>query len=253
MVTQKGFLLVPCYNEEIRFNISYFSFIKREIENYTKNLDFQVELMFIDDGSRDGTKNLLALACKQMPATILSLEHNIGKGNALRLAMLSVMPKRPKFVAYLDADGAFDKTDVVNSILTYINSYLIAEIDVLSFARISMAGTMIRRNKIRHLIGRVIATIVNLNSQYTFYDSQTGFKIYSGNFLRDIDLEETLKTKWFFDWEIILRASSKVKIHELPIPNWRDVHGSKLSIGSALSVLREIIKIKLLQKRKKWT
>jgi glycosyltransferase involved in cell wall biosynthesis len=249
-IKHKGFILIPCFNEEERLKVDYFSHLQREVDVLTDSFNFQVQFKFIDDGSTDGTNKLLISLCKEIPASLLTLKQNVGKGNAIRLGILEVLPSKPEFIAYLDSDGAFKETDVARGILKYVEDYHQTKIDLVSFARISMAGTTITRNKFRHIVGRLIATILNINSGYIFYDSQTGFKIYRGAFLHGLDLEARLKTKWFIDWEIILRSPTQVRIIEVPVSNWRDVQGSNLSILNVASVLLEILRVKRLQRGK---
>jgi glycosyltransferase involved in cell wall biosynthesis len=178
---------------------------------------------------------------------IQKLKDNVGKSNAVRLGLLLAKELDIDFIGYLDSDGAFREKDVLESLLIFGQKYLQTETDMLSLARVSLAGSNIDRKKYRHFVGRVVSTILSIRSNIVFYDSQSGFKVFSKEFLQQIDLGSTFKTRWFLDWEIILRSSRIVNIVELPVQNWKDVSGSKISPVNFISIIKELILIKVMQ------
>jgi glycosyltransferase involved in cell wall biosynthesis len=248
MDSVRGLIVIPCFNESNRFKLDYFrALLKTTDLGYNKNVN--IDLLFVDDGSTDNTYNRLEDLLELTNVSILRLSKNVGKANAIRTGFLHAKASKYVFLGYLDSDGAFDVNEVVSCIKLYINSYMDVNVDLLSFARVSLAGSDIRRKGHRHLIGRMISTMLVLGSNYRIYDSQSGFKIYSGKFLSQIDLSSPFKTRWFIDWEIILRSSSLATIVETPVKYWHDVSGSKLSLRHTFLILREILIIKTIQWR----
>ncbi|MDB5038887.1 MAG: putative glycosyl transferase, partial [Bacteriovoracaceae bacterium] len=84
-------IVIPCYNEEQRipgFVISWEKFIRVESDRFFKTYP-SVEIIFINDGSRDQTENLLKQVVPQLSngtviARFESLSMNQGKGAAVR-------------------------------------------------------------------------------------------------------------------------------------------------------------------------
>ena len=103
-------------------------------------------------------------------------------------------------------------------------------------------GRSIQRSLLRHLTGRVFATLVSEIGGIPAYDTQCGFKILKVEAYQKI--MPYLKTHGFaFDVELALWMNrGGMKIIEFPI-DWHDVPGSKVSlirdpIRMALQVLQ---------------
>lgn len=249
MTKINGVIVVPCFNEANRFNKDYFDSLLKAIgESLLETLE--VHILFVDDGSTDNTHSLLEELLGLGNVSILRLERNVGKANAIRMGFLESINRNYSFFAYLDSDGAFDSKEVANSLSIYVKEFMNKNIDLLSFARVSLGGSQIIRKSHRHLIGRVISTILVFRTNYRVYDLQSGFKVYSNSFLNNIDLQPRFRTRWFVDWEILLRSSALPSIVEIPIKYWHDVSGSKLSLRHGSSIAREIAVIKQLQFRR---
>ena len=92
-------IVVPCYNEEERLQLSEFSrFFK------TDNTTF---FCFVDDGSTDGTKKIVADFVKKNPerAQAVFLSFNQGKAEAVRQGIKTLIKTHKfQFVGYWDAD-----------------------------------------------------------------------------------------------------------------------------------------------------
>jgi glycosyltransferase involved in cell wall biosynthesis len=98
-------LVVPVYNEELRWRSSYF--------NEIAALD-KVKLLFVNDGSQDGTISLIKQISEEfINVSYLDLENNSGKAEALRLGLLKLTSQPEiKLIGFLDADGAFAASDI---------------------------------------------------------------------------------------------------------------------------------------------
>ena len=71
-------IIIPCYNESTRLPVNkYLDFLK---------LNKKVQIIFVDDGSTDNTKNLVNKLSNKFPKQIKILSHkkNKGKGHAVR-------------------------------------------------------------------------------------------------------------------------------------------------------------------------
>ena len=240
-----GVFVIPCYNEDSRFNMIYFTELLRELNNFKE--DINIKFIFINDGSTDQTFAKLEKISQLENVMTLTLETNLGKANAIRLGLIKAASLNPNFVAYLDADGAFSVASVIEgvSLFTHMGNY--KEVDMMTFARIKLSGNHISRTKHRHVIGRVIAFLLNLFSEIKVYDSQSGFKILSSKFLDSKVIAKPFETKWFIDWELIVRSEMPLHIIEVPVMHWSDVANSRITVKNIFRVIREVVIIKKLQ------
>ena len=113
-------------------------------------------------------------------------------------------------------------------------------------------STNITRNPLRHYIGRVFATFASIILHLPVYDTQCGAKLFAtSGLLKDV-LAEPFQSRWVFDVELIgrLLIGSKtfhpltaIDFVEVPLKEWTDIKGSKISFGDAIKVPIELIKI----------
>jgi dolichyl-phosphate beta-glucosyltransferase len=238
------YIVIPVFNEAPRWNHEYFlqlSFIKK------------VKLVFVNDGSTDISASLISNLILVNPAIeILNLERNVGKAEAVRLGLKKVL-KNPdvQISGFLDSDGAFSLSDI-----SRITSLAWSEDDDSNSvwwwsSRIKLAGSQIERSKVRHAIGRIVATSLYSKNFSLPYDTQAGFKLFKVDDFFKNSLEEPFRTKWFVDLEILYRYRRGSKtfpnIEELPLTTWKEIPGSKLGIRDALDVVREVLVIKSMQ------
>ena len=241
-----GVLVVPCFNEEHRLKKEYFYSLISELQK------FDFELFFVNDGSKDSTAQILDDFTAH-GSTVLHLKKNVGKAEALRQGFIATQKNHPEcgIYGYLDADAAFRISDVLCLVNAIIQSYSDKRVLMLSGARVSLAGSDIRRSKFRHLIGRVIVTYLNLSGFNRMYDPQSGLKLIRVESPHQLSMEENFKTRWFVDLEILERLKTfSVEVIEVPVKSWTEVGGSKLKPIHVLNVLHEILIIKRLNKRK---
>src|SRR5450432_2328130 len=97
---QETVIVVPCYNEAARLHPN--SFIEYCLEH--PGLSF----VFVDDGSTDATFAVLSQSIDRLPAqlSVLKLETNSGKAEAVRQGVLKAFESSPKLIGFWDADLA---------------------------------------------------------------------------------------------------------------------------------------------------
>jgi dolichyl-phosphate beta-glucosyltransferase len=233
-----GSIVVPCYNEEARINPKYFDSLSKKLNT----LGF--EIIFVNDGSTDGT--LARIQEFESKFRIYNLETNQGKAEAIRKAMLGELQNSSKrIIGYLDSDGAFSTEDIEHLTKKFILDPEFQEYQVLSAARVKLAGKKIERKAVRHFIGRIISTFLNIGNETKIYDPQSGFKLFRISETLKTALNEPFTTRWFVDLEILsFYASQKNYIVEEPISTWRDISGSKIQIIEYPQILIDLVKIK---------
>ncbi len=229
-------VIVPCYNEENRFNIEYF-------ENVTKIQN--TFWVFVDDGSSDQTANLLLEFCNLPNTHFLKMPKNLGKSEAIRIGMLEGLNlhSHANWVGFLDSDGAFSAYDIQNILGNLVNE-VDKEITAIFSSRVKLAGRDIRRRIFRHILGRIIATFFGFIWKSLPYDTQSGFKVFRNSEFLQKSIQNNFSTRWFFDIEVSTRIASNkngnLMIWEEPVSSWVDIAGSKISLREILRLLVEI-------------
>lgn len=235
-------IIIPCFNESKRLAGDDFLFFLKANQN--------VHFVFVDDGSSDTTYEKLTKLKTQLKnqISILKLEQNKGKANAVRegvLYGLSLNHLNPNsVVGFIDADLATpldDAKEVYN---------LIKNNTIFAFgSRIKKLDSYIDRRIFRHLIGRVIATIIDYMLKLGIYDTQCGCKFFNVQTAQLVFKQEFI-SKWLFDVEIFFRLKQhysndyiKTHVKEIPLLHWIDMQGSKIKLIYCLFVFNDLCKI----------
>lgn len=90
-------LVIPCFNEEKNISLFYEA-VKKDFSG----VDFEYELVFVNDGSRDGTfKELKKLCNGDLPVKIVNFSRNFGKEAAMYAGLRE---SEGDYVTIIDAD-----------------------------------------------------------------------------------------------------------------------------------------------------
>ena len=224
-------VVIPCYNEEKRLDVAAFRGFNG------------ASLLFVNDGSTDGTLELLRSA----NFDVLNLERNSGKAEAVRQGLMKAM-ETADVVGFWDADLA-TPLDEITSFIEILAAR--PQTEMVLGARVRLLGRDIQRHASRHYFGRVGATLISQTLGLAVYDTQCGAKLFRVNdTMREIFAKPFL-SRWIFDVEIIarfleLRGRAEVvrAIYELPIKTWHDVAGSKGKGRDFIRALRDLSKIR---------
>lgn len=90
-------LVVPCYNEEKNVSLFY-----QAVKNDFSGVDFDYELVFVNDGSKDSTFKELQKLCEgDLPVKIVNFSRNFGKESAMYAGLRE---SEGDYVTIIDAD-----------------------------------------------------------------------------------------------------------------------------------------------------
>lgn len=219
-------IVIPCYNEEKRLDITRYSKFLSKHKN--------VLVCFVNDGSSDATLKVLNEIKSNFPenVAVISMKKNSGKAESVRTG---VMQCNANFnfekIAYLDADLATTLEECLE-----ISKQVTSEIVLAFGSRISKIDNNIQRKKMRHYIGRVIATLISNQLKLPIYDTQCGCKIFDKDLSEKVFSEKFI-SKWLFDVEIfhriiILYSEEKMSTicKEIPLKSWIDYDDSKVKM-----------------------
>ncbi len=232
-------VVVPCYNEADRLDEQAF------VDFARKNPDFS--FIFVNDGSSDRTADVLDEMHAALPEQLraLPLRENGGKAEAVRAGMQNALESDAySYFAFIDADLAVPLSQLVlarSAIGTPGTSVVIG-------SRVKRLGARILRSPSRHYFGRVFATAVSMTLDLAVYDSQCGIKMFDRGFAT-VAFREAFQTRWLFDIEILIRLRSNfsnfdTSVLEMPLGEWTEKKGSKITLGSVLRVPRDLMTIR---------
>jgi glycosyltransferase involved in cell wall biosynthesis len=234
-------VVVPCYNEADRLNARAFS--------QFRVTGHWVEFLFVNDGSKDGTLEMLEKLRCTSPDTVRVLDQqpNKGKAEAVRNGMLAALGTDAEFVGFWDADLATPLTALPRFLEVLEDR---SAVDVVLGSRVKLLGRTIERHPWRHYLGRVFATLVSEMLRMPVYDTQCGAKMFRATDQLRAALTAPFHTAWLFDVEIIARliaaepggtAAVAKRLYELPLDEWRDVPGSKLTRAAYMRAATSIL------------
>ncbi len=222
-------IVIPCYNEESRFPLEYF-------QAYAA-ANPSVHFLLVNDGSKDGTLAMLRRARTGLEDRVDVLDQSVngGKGEAVRAGVLAAMRQTGcRYVGFWDADMA-TPLEVIGDLTALLGSR--AELAMVIGSRVKLLGRKVQRKAIRHYIGRIFATAVSIVLRLAVYDTQCGAKLFRVSEELAPLFAEPFCSRWVFDVEILARfirqrqydmAAVEASIYEYPLPEWRDVEGSRL-------------------------
>lgn len=225
-------LCIPMYNESSIIKetaATLHEYMSANFEDY--------EIIFSDDGSKDGCGDMvreMGLPCVR----VVGYEQNMGKGYAVRTAMLAA---EGDIVMFTDADLAYG-TDVIKQVYETFEANPDAEM-VIGSRNLHKDGYE-GYTAIRKLASKVYIKVLAIVGGFKLSDSQCGCKAFRGDAAKKI-FARCEVNRFAFDFECILWAAKfGMKIVEMPVKiiNHRE---SKVSVlRDSFKMVRDIIKMK---------
>ena len=226
-------IVVPCYNEEKRFNSGfnhYFNFLQKQ--------KYSWELIFVNDGSKDKTLDLIKKSSAKSPyIKIITYSQNHGKGFAI---CQGVQKANGKYILFSDLDHSVP-VDTINSFFSYFEKGFDA---VIGSRRVKGAKLLVRQPRFREYLGRGFTLLVRIIVDFKIKDSTCGFKAFENNVAKKLFAKITIYD-WAFDAEILFLCKIlKIKYAQAPV-QWSDVGGSQVRLNKdILRSLYGLIKIR---------
>jgi len=211
-------LVVPCRNEGSRLKAQPF------LRLVAANRD--VQLLFVDAGSRDGTAAILADMASGggTHISVLTLPRRAGLAEASRRGVLAAFGQGPALVSVWDADLSTPLSELA-SFLEVFDAH--PAVDIVMGARIRMLGRDIRRRRLPHYAERVFAGVASFLLGVPVYDTQCGARVFRATDAIAKAFASPFHSRWMMNVEILARylaatgvASAPAKLYELPLRTW---------------------------------
>jgi glycosyltransferase involved in cell wall biosynthesis len=171
-------------------------------------LPFEKEVIVVDDGSTDGTADVLERWASDHPDVLVVAQPHRGKGAAVRAGIARMTGT---VVVLQDADGEYDPADIP----ALIDPIRRGVADVVYGSRLS-GGRPQRAYLFWHLVGnRALALLTNVLYNTTLTDIETGYKVFRADVLRSLGLQ---RDDFGIEAEITARILKRhLRVYELPI------------------------------------
>jgi dolichyl-phosphate beta-glucosyltransferase len=199
-------IVIPAYNEERRLTPTLEGW-----SAWMDGFDGSVELVVSDDGSRDGTPDLVEAAAARDPRIRLNrLPHNRGKGGAVRSGMLAATGD---YRFYVDADMNIAPSHVEPAL-----AMLRAGVaDVVTGKRSLAAYAETERSVSRLAAGAAVQATRRSLLLPVIRDTQCGFKGFTAPWARKVFAKTTVDG-FAFDVEVLFVARRMgARIVEMPV------------------------------------
>jgi glycosyltransferase involved in cell wall biosynthesis len=207
-------VVMPVYNEQAT--------LRQAIERVLA-VPFEIELLCIDDGSQDGSREtLLELEKRHPQIRALIQERNSGKGAALRRGIADA---RGDFVIVQDADLEYDPSDYK----TLLDPLIQGKADVVYGSRF-LGGDPHRVLYFWHSVGnRILTLLSNCLTNINLTDMETCYKAFRRVVIQSIPIEED---RFGFEPEITIKvAKRRLRIYEVGISYWGRTYEEGKKIG----------------------
>mgnify|MGYP005994992097 CR=1 FL=1 len=193
-------IIIPCYNEE-KTILS----VINEIEDF---MDCEKEIIIIDDGSSDNTKNLLKELKKEY-IKVFCHDRNYGKGKAIQTG---IRESSGDIIIIQDADLEYSPKDYP----TLIKPFKETDADVVYGSRFLGGAGYVRLHYYLHFIANKILThFCNIFTNLNMTDMETGFKVFKSEAIKSINLKEN---SFGIEPEITIKlAKKKFKFYEVAV------------------------------------
>lgn len=231
-------IVIPCYNEKNTIN---------KILDEINEVDLgrtKKEIIIVDDGSKDGTRDILKKrAQKDKTIKLIFQKKNQGKGAALKKGILE---SKGDVVIIQDADLEYDPQEYKRLLYPIERGHA----DVVYGSRFK-GGEPHRIIYYRNQVANKFLTgLSNLFTGLNLSDMETCYKMFKGDLVRTLAKE--LKAQRFgFEPEITARvAKAKVPVYEIGISYYgrSKEEGKKIGYKDGVKAIWEIIRFNLFVK-----
>lgn len=224
-------LVIPMYNES-----SIIADTAKTLSEYMKNNFESYEIIFSDDGSKDGSGEIVNKL--SLPnVRVVGYEKNHGKGCAIRTGMLEACGE---IVMFTDADLAYG-TDVIKRAYDSLKD---ADANMLIGSRNLSKDGYEGYTFLRKIMSKVYIKVLCIAGGFKLSDSQCGCKAYKGEAVKKI-FERCKVDGFAFDFESILWAQKfGYKIIEMPVKIVNHRESKVNAIRDTFKMLGDLRKMK---------
>jgi len=225
-------VIIPAYNEQSRIGDTL-----TDVLRYLEASGIRGEVLVVDDGSTDGTTEVVTERLPRERGRLIKNVENRGKGYSVRRGIVEA---RGRWVLMCDADQS-----------TPIEEHArLAEIardrdrDIVIGSRgLSDSKVEIRQARLRESMGKTFNFVVRKLTGLRLHDTQCGFKLMDRKRILPI-VEKSIIDGFAFDVELLYVANRfGLTVAEVPV-TWRNSPQSKVNVVTAPpAMLTEVLRV----------
>lgn len=207
-------VVIPVYNERTTLRL----LIERVLA-----VNLELEILCIDDGSTDGSRNILEeLRQQYRQVRVFFQPRNLGKGAALRRG---IKETTGDYVIIQDADLEYDPNDYIQ----VLGPLETGQADVVYGSRF-LGGGPHRVLYFWHSVGNGLLTLLsNMITNLNMTDVETCYKAFRREVIQSIMLEED---RFGFDPEVTVKIAKRgLRVYEVGISYWGRTYAEGKKIG----------------------
>ena len=218
-------VIIPCYNEQATITV---------ILQRVRAVAPEAEILVVDDGSRDGTREVLKGLEGQPGLRVILHEKNIGKGAAIHTGIAAATGE---ILLVQDADLEYDPRDYP-ALLRPIEE---GQADVVYGSR--FLGGPRKTMMFWHMIANMLLTLMtNILYNTILSDMETGYKVFKADVIKNVPLRAR---RFDFEPEVTAKMlKRRHHIYEVPISfNPREYdEGKKIGLRDAFAAVWTLFK-----------
>lgn len=220
----KKIVIIPTLNENKNIDILVSKLLK---------IDQNLNLLFIDDNSTDGTRQkIFNLSKKNKQIKYIFRKKKLGVGSAHKVGLQIAYKKKYDIAITMDADGTHNPKYIPILLRHNKNNPIVITNRFLS------KNSIIDWPFSRRLLTKIRYHLINVTLNIC-YDTSGAFRCYNLNIVKKKDILAAIDNGYSFFWEsIFLLHKKKYKIYEIPVDlPFRKLGSSKMKISDILNSL----------------
>lgn len=226
-------VIVPAYNEERRIRRTL-----ETVDGYFRSRALSREIIVIDDGSSDGTAQVVGELARSIPGLrVISYRPNRGKGHAVRRG---VEESDGRYILFTDADNStpIEEFDRFLPLLPHTEV-------VIGSRYLEDSNVVIRQPWYRVLIGRFANALIRFFILDGIRDTQCGFKAFQHD-AAQVVFSRMKVQRFGFDIEALAIARLfGFSVRELPVSWYNSAESRVKPLRDSLRTFRDLVYIKL--------